>query len=104
MQEFGGVSVWRGSAGLKVALIVDDEADAYVTASRRIKLWDTCAPAALLLAAGGAVTTLAGAPLSYEGPAAHADGVCMWTPAARDGLSSRVDEAVRRFRGRMFDY
>lgn len=54
--------------------------------------------------AGGAVTTLAGAPLSYEGPAAHADGVCMWTPAARDGLSSRVDEAVRRFRGRMFDY
>jgi len=28
----------------------------------------------------------------------------MWTPAARDGLSSRVDEAVRRFRGRMFDY
>jgi len=102
-QEFGGVSVWRGSAGLKVALIVDDEADAYVTASRRIKLWDTCAPAAVLLAAGGAVTTLAGAPLSYEGPAAHAGGVCMWTPAARDGLSSRVDETVRRFRGRMFD-
>lgn len=103
IQELGGVSVWRGSVGLKVALIVDDEADAYVTASRRIKLWDTCAPAAVLLAAGGAVTTLAGAPLSYEGPAAHAGGVCMWTPAARDRLSSRVDEAVRRFRGRMFD-
>ena len=82
---------------------VDDEADAYVTASRRIKVWDTCAPAAVLLAAAGAVTTLAGAPLSYEGPAAHAGGVCMWTPAARDGLSSRVGEAVRRFRGRMFD-
>jgi 3'(2'), 5'-bisphosphate nucleotidase len=103
VQELGGVSVWRGSVGLKVALIVDDEADAYVTASRRIKLWDTCAPAAVLLAAGGAVTTLAGAPLSYEGPAAHAGGVCMWTPAARDGLSARVNEAVRRFRGRMFD-
>ena len=103
IQELGGVSVWRGSVGLKVALIVDDEADAYVTASRRIKVWDTCAPAAVLLAAGGAVTTLAGAPLSYEGPAAHAGGVCMWTPAARDGLSSRVGEAVRRFRGRMFD-
>jgi 3'(2'), 5'-bisphosphate nucleotidase len=102
-KELGGVSVWRVSVGLKVALIVDDEADAYVTASPRIKLWDTCAPAAVLLAAGGAVTTLAGAPLSYEGPAAHADGVCMWTPAARDGLLSRVDEAVRRFRGRMFD-
>jgi len=102
-REFGGVSVWRGSVGLKVALIVDDEADAYVTASRRIKLWDTCAPAAVLLAAGGAVTTLAGAQLSYEGPAAHAGGVCMWTPAARDSLLSRADDAVRRFRGRMFD-
>jgi 3'(2'), 5'-bisphosphate nucleotidase len=102
-RELGGVAVWRGSAGLKVALIVDDEADAYVTASRSIKLWDTCAPAAVLLAAGGAVTTLAGAPLSYEGPAAHAGGVCMWTPAARDGLLSRVDDAVRRFRGRMFE-
>jgi 3'(2'), 5'-bisphosphate nucleotidase len=102
-QELGGVSVWRGSVGLKVALIVDDEADAYVTASRGIKLWDTCAPAAVLLAAGGVVTTLAGAPLSYEGPAAHAGGVCMWTPAARHGLSSRVNDAVRRFRGRMFD-
>ena len=103
VQELGGVSVWRGSVGLKVALIVDDEADAYVTASRRIKLWDTCAPAAVLLAAGGAVTTLAGAPLSYEGPATHAGGVCMWTPAARDALSPRVDEIVRRFRRRMFD-
>jgi 3'(2'), 5'-bisphosphate nucleotidase len=102
-KELGGVSVWRGSVGLKVALIVDDEADVYVTASRRIKLWDTCAPAAVLLSAGGAVTTLAGTPLSYEGPAAHVDGVCMWTPAARDGLLSRVGEAVRRFRGRMFD-
>lgn len=103
IQELGGISVWRGSVGLKAALIVDDEADAYVSASRRIKLWDTCAPAAVLLAAGGAATTLAGVPLSYEGPAAHAGGVCMWTPAARDGLASRVDEAVRRFRGRMFD-
>ena len=102
VQELGGVSVWRGSVGLKVALIVDDEADAYVTASQGIKVWDTCAPAAILLAAGGVVTTLAGAPLSYEGLVSHAGGVCMWTPAARDGLSSRVNEAVRRYRGGMF--
>ena len=65
-------------------------------------MWDTCAPAAVLLAAGGVVTTLAGAPLSYDGLVTHVGGVCMWTPAARDRLSSRVDEAVRRFRGGMF--
>ena len=37
-------------------------------------------------------------------PKVHASEIrCyMWTPAARDALSSRVDEAVRRFRGRMF--
>lgn len=101
-KELGGVSVWRGSVGLKVALVVDDGADVYVTASQHIKLWDTCAPAAVLLAAGGAVTTLAGAPLTYEGPAAHGAGVCMSTPAARDALLARVHDAVRRFRGRMF--
>jgi 3'(2'), 5'-bisphosphate nucleotidase len=100
--ELGGVSVWRGSVGLKVGLIVDDEADAYVTASRRIKVWDTCAPAAVLLAAGGVVTALEGAPLAYEGAAAHEGGVCMWTPAARAGLGGKVDDAVRRFRGIQF--
>lgn len=102
VDELGGESVWRGSVGLKVGLIVDDQADAYVTASRSIKVWDTCAPAAVLLAAGGIVTSLSGAPLRYEGPASHDDGVCMWTPDAQRRLSHRVDDAVQRFRGILF--
>lgn len=93
-----GEAVGKGSVGLKVGMIVDDEADAYVTASRRIKVWDTCAPAAVLLAAGGVVSTLDDAPLAFAGPAAHPAGVTMWTPRARDALKARVDEAVARFR------
>lgn len=93
-----GEAVGKGSVGLKVGLIVDDAADAYVTASRRIKVWDTCAPAAVLLAAGGVATTLDGGPLAFEGAAAHPAGVAMWTPRARDALKARVDEAVARFR------
>jgi 3'(2'), 5'-bisphosphate nucleotidase len=98
VRELGGEPVRKGSVGLKVGLIVDDVADAYVTASRRIKAWDTCGPAAVLLAAGGVVTNLDGTPLRYGGPAAHTNGVCMWTPAAHGKLSKIVDEAVKRFR------
>lgn len=98
--HLGGVPVAKGSVGLKVGMIVDDEADAYLTASRRIKVWDTCAPAAVLLAAGGVVSNLDGGPLAYSGPAAHPAGVMMWTPAAARALRARVDEAVARYRQR----
>lgn len=97
VEELGGVPVPKGSVGLKVGLIVDGEADAYLTASRRIKVWDTCGPAAVLLAAGGLVTSLQEAPLSFEGLAAHDAGVCAWTPAARAALMPKVQEAVARF-------
>ena len=95
--ELCGVPVPKGSVGLKVGLIVDGEADAYLTASRRIKVWDTCGPAAVLLAAGGVVSSLVETPLTYDGPAAHDAGVCAWTPAARAALMAKVAEAVARF-------
>lgn len=97
VEELGGVPVPKGSVGLKVGLIVDGEADAYLTASRRIKVWDTCGPAAVLLAAGGVVTSLREEPLSFEGAAAHDAGVCAWTPAARAALLPSVQDAVARF-------
>ena len=98
VKELGAVAVRIGSVGLKVGAIVDDVADAYVTVSRRIKVWDTCAPAAVLLAAGGVVATLDGGPLAYDAAAAHPSGVCMWTPSAQQALGARVDDAVRRYR------
>lgn len=97
VEELGGVPMPKGSVGLKVGMIVDGEADAYLTASTRIKVWDTCAPAAVLLGAGGVVTSLVEQALRYDGHAAHDAGVCAWTPSARAALLPKVQEAVVRF-------
>jgi 3'(2'), 5'-bisphosphate nucleotidase len=57
-----------GSVGYKVGRIVADEADLYVATTPAISLWDTCAPEAILHAAGGRFLNLDGAPLHYGGP------------------------------------
>jgi 3'(2'), 5'-bisphosphate nucleotidase len=54
-----------GSVGVKVAMVADGSRDLYVYPGGRTKIWDTCAPEALLLGAGGSMTDATGAPLSY---------------------------------------
>lgn len=54
-----------GSTGVKISLIAHDEADVYVHPTRGTKLWDSCAPEALLAAAGGRLTDVFGRPLRY---------------------------------------
>lgn len=55
-----------GSVGVKVGYIARGDAELYVHPRTGTKLWDTCAPAALLQAAGGVVTDLWGRPLRYD--------------------------------------
>jgi 3'(2'), 5'-bisphosphate nucleotidase len=55
-----------GSVGLKLGLIALGERDLYVNPSPNSKLWDTCAPEAILAAAGGRMTDLHGAALLYD--------------------------------------
>lgn len=57
-----------GSVGLKLGLIALAERDLYVNPSSKSSAWDTCAPEALLVEAGGRITDLAGAPLRYDVP------------------------------------
>lgn len=57
-------SVCRGSS-LKFCLLAAGEADIYPRLGRTME-WDTAAGDAVLRAAGGLVTTLDGAPLSYD--------------------------------------
>ncbi|MEP6820466.1 MAG: 3'(2'),5'-bisphosphate nucleotidase CysQ [bacterium] len=59
----------RGSVGIKVGLIVEQQSDLYVHLSPRTKQWDTCAPQVILHEAGGCMTDLFGLPLRYN----HAD-------------------------------
>jgi 3'(2'), 5'-bisphosphate nucleotidase len=60
--------VRRGSVGIKVGLLVEQQCDLYVHLSPRTKQWDTCAPEIILSEAGGTITDLFGNPLVYNKP------------------------------------
>jgi 3'(2'), 5'-bisphosphate nucleotidase len=67
VQAFGlQEEVLRGSVGIKVGLIVEQQCDLYVHLSPRTKQWDTCAPEVILREAGGTITDLFGQPLCYN--------------------------------------
>jgi 3'(2'), 5'-bisphosphate nucleotidase len=58
--------VRRGSVGIKVGLIIEQQCDLYIHLSPRTKQWDTCAPEVILHEAGGRLTDLFGQPLRYN--------------------------------------
>ena len=58
--------VRRGSVGIKVGLICEQQCDLYVHLSPRTKQWDTCAPEIILHESGGQITDLFGQPLRYN--------------------------------------
>jgi|SRR5882672_7968247 len=58
--------VRRGSVGIKVGLIVEQQCDLYIHLSPRTKQWDTCAPEIILREAGGCLTDLFGRALGYN--------------------------------------
>jgi 3'(2'), 5'-bisphosphate nucleotidase len=60
--------VQRGSVGIKVGLLVEQQCDVYIHLSPRTKQWDTCAPEVILTEAGGRMTDLFGYPLNYNVP------------------------------------
>ncbi len=54
-----------GGVGLKVGLVADGSRDLYVYPGGRTKRWDSCAPEAILVAAGGKLTDTDGALIDY---------------------------------------
>jgi len=58
----------RGSAGLKGAEVAAGRADFYVQPGRAGKRWDSCAPEAIVVGAGGRCTDATGQPIDYRGP------------------------------------
>jgi len=60
--------VQRGSVGIKVGLLIEQQCDLYIHLSGRTKQWDTCAPEVILTEAGGRITDLFGYPLNYNVP------------------------------------
>jgi 3'(2'), 5'-bisphosphate nucleotidase len=56
-----------GSVGLKIGLLAERVADLYVIIANKSSKWDACGPEAVLKAAGGRFTDLAGEPFVYSG-------------------------------------
>lgn len=79
-----------GSVGVKVARIVLGEADLYVH-GHGAKRWDSCAPEALLVAAGGRFSDLAGAPIDYaSGDLGLRNGIVATNGALHDAVLAAV--------------
>lgn len=57
----------QGSVGLKCALLAMGEADLYLHPSDRSSRWDSCAPQAVIEAAGGMLVDFAGQKYGYQG-------------------------------------
>ncbi len=80
-----------GSSGIKGVQIANGALGLYAHPSRgKVKLWDACAPDAIVRAAGGLLTDARGVPFDYRGAVAQGEG----TVAANPILHA---EAVRRF-------
>lgn len=88
----------RGSVGVKVGLIVEQQCDLYVHLSPRTKQWDTCAPEAILREAGGRVTDLFGDPLNYNSPEVqNRNGIVASNDAAHEQIIERLAPLLREF-------
>lgn len=82
-----------GSVGLKIGLLALGLCDLYVHPAPGLKEWDTCAPEAILRAAGGAISDAWGHPLEYNKASVRQRGGLV----ASNGCLHReiVDAAVR---------
>lgn len=89
--------IQKSSVGLKIALITDGQADFYLTSAKRIKLWDTCAPTAILNASGGALKSLSGESLIFAKNIQHGIEILATTPHGEFWLSNRIHRVIEEW-------
>jgi len=90
--------VRRGSVGIKVGLIIEQQCDLYVHLSPRTKQWDTCAPEIILHEAGGKITDLFGQPLVYNSPEVqNRNGVVASNGIAHDEIVAALQPLLAEF-------
>lgn len=93
--------VRRGSVGVKVGLIIEQQCDLYVHLSSRTKQWDTCAPEVILREAGGRFSDLFGEPLGYNNvDVQNRNGLVASNGAAHALIIERLAPLLKKF-GRM---
>ena len=102
VSEFGFKNeVRRGSVGVKIGLITEQQADLYMHLSPSTKQWDTCAPQIILEEAGGRLTDLFGQPLRYNGVRVdNQNGIVATNGASHEMVIENLKPLLREF-GRM---
>lgn len=98
MQQALGITDVRpsGSVGVKCGLIALGERDLYVHPVPYLKEWDTCAPEAILRAAGGDVTDCRGEPLRYNKPdPRQPHGIVACGPGVLRAVLARIGPVYR---------
>ena len=90
--ELGADLVEMGSAGAKVAAVVLGVADVYPHAGGQYE-WDSCAPAAVALAAGLVATRLDGSPLRYNQADPYLPDLLVCHPALGADVRAILDAA-----------
>lgn len=92
MQDLGITEMVRsGSVGLKIGKIGTGICDLYLHPSIGTKLWDACAPEAILHAAGGRLTDFDGHPVAYDLSNLHNErGLMASNGVTHDELAKRL--------------
>lgn len=90
--------VRRGSVGVKIGLITEQQADLYLHLSPSTKQWDTCAPEIILAEAGGRLTDLFGQPLRYNAVRVdNRNGIVATNGAAHEMVIENLAPLLREF-------
>ena len=90
-----GDTVLAGGVGIKSCLVASGQADVYLHPSAATSQWDTAAPEAIVLGAGGAVSDLLGHPLCYRpAQAKMRRGLAFSNNQAHEAILSQVRPVV----------
>src|SRR5690606_22601210 len=89
-------TIEMGAVGVQCGVLVEGGADLYLHASRVSSRWDACAPEAVVRAAGGVFTDMAGEPYAYDGSELeNRRGLVACSPAVLARILPVVREAGR---------
>jgi 3'(2'), 5'-bisphosphate nucleotidase len=87
-------SVTAGSVGYKVAQLLSGQVQVYVHWRGGTAWWDSVAPAAVTLAAGGYVGNARGGPLRYGGEIHHPNGLLFAAPGIGAQAAARLADGA----------
>jgi len=87
------------SVGAKLGLISAGVQDLYVNPAAKTKAWDTCAPEAILVPAGGRLSDLYGSPIDYTHELKHQRGLVASNGRIHAEVIAKLGPMFQQFTG-----